>query len=100
MNKFREFWNKYMSQVNIGIFVVALLTVAAFTFGESSIINRMKYDEKINELEQEIKATREKIKSDSLHLELLNTDPENLEKFAREQYLMKRENEDIFVFDE
>ena len=39
----------------------------------------------------------EKIKIDSRKLEELRTDRENLEKFAREQYLMKRENEDIFI---
>ena len=27
----------------------------------------------------------------------LTTNPENLEKFAREEYLMKKEDEDIFV---
>jgi len=27
----------------------------------------------------------------------LKTNPKNLEKFAREKYLMKRDNEEIFV---
>ena len=27
----------------------------------------------------------------------LKTNPDNLEKFAREKYLMKKDNEDIFV---
>ena len=39
----------------------------------------------------------EKIKIDSRKLEELRTDRENLEKFAREQYLMKKDNEDIFI---
>lgn len=31
------------------------------------------------------------------HLHELSSDKELLEKFARERYLMKRDNEDIFV---
>ena len=30
-------------------------------------------------------------------MEELKTNPKNLEKFAREKYLMKKDNEDIFV---
>ena len=39
----------------------------------------------------------EKISHDSARLNELRTDAENLEKFAREQYLMKKDNEEIFV---
>lgn len=39
----------------------------------------------------------EKIATDSRKLKELRTDRENLEKFAREQYYMKRDNEDIFI---
>jgi cell division protein FtsB len=39
-----------------------------------------------------------KIKEDTQQLKELKTNRENLEKFAREQYLMKKDNEDIFVF--
>ena len=40
--------------------------------------------------EQEIERTREQLRQ-------LTSDKELLEKFARERYLMKRENEEIFV---
>ena len=39
----------------------------------------------------------EKIKTDSARLYQLKTDNENLEKFAREQYLMKKDDEEVFV---
>lgn len=42
--------------------------------------------------EQKIASDREKIKE-------LKTNKENLEKFAREQYLMKKKNEDIFIIE-
>ncbi len=40
---------------------------------------------------------QQRIVADSTHLTELRKDMESLEKFAREQYLMKKENEDIFV---
>jgi len=40
---------------------------------------------------------KEKIQSDSERLKELQTSSKNLEKFAREQFLMKKKNEDIFV---
>ncbi len=40
---------------------------------------------------------KEKIQADSERLKELQSSSKNLEKFAREQFLMKRKNEDIFV---
>jgi cell division protein FtsB len=39
----------------------------------------------------------EKIREDRAKLEELESNPANLEKFARENYLMKKDNEDIFI---
>lgn len=52
---------------------------------------------KINQLENEQKYYREKIEEDKRKKEELLGNRDNLEKFAREQYLMKKENEDIFI---
>ena len=38
-----------------------------------------------------------KFENDRNRLNELRTNNENLEKFAREQYLMKKPNEDIFI---
>ena len=39
----------------------------------------------------------DEIKKDKEKLRELRTNPKTLEKFAREKYLMKKENEEIFV---
>ncbi len=52
---------------------------------------------KINQLENEQKYYREKIEEDKRKKEELLGNRDNLEKFAREQYFMKKENEDIFI---
>lgn len=42
----------------------------------------------------------EKYEEDSKTLKEITTNREELEKVAREKYFMKKENEDIFIFEE
>ena len=51
----------------------------------------------IESLEKEKAYFIEKIETDRNRIHELKTNKKNLEKFAREQYLMKKENEDIFI---
>ena len=39
----------------------------------------------------------EEIKQDSINIIRLKTDMEAIEKYGREKYLMKKDNEDIFI---
>jgi cell division protein FtsB len=39
----------------------------------------------------------QKIADTKHELELLKTNPATLEKYAREKYLMKKDNEDLFI---
>jgi Septum formation initiator. len=57
-------------------------------FGEMAKIHSHKNEKEY--YEKKIASDREKIKE-------LRTNSKNLEKFAREQYLMKKPNEDIFI---
>ena len=43
---------------------------------------------------------RNKIVTDKRKIQELQTNQTNLEKFAREEFLMKKENEDVFVVEE
>jgi len=66
-------------------------------FDGNNLIDRASALCTLHQLEKDKKYYTEKIKSDSKKLEELKTNNDNLEKFAREQYLMKKENEDIFI---
>jgi cell division protein FtsB len=50
-------------------------------------------------LERDIIFYEKKINEDRAKLEELQSNPANLEKFAREQFLMKKDNEDIFIIE-
>jgi hypothetical protein len=87
----RIFRNKYI--LTLVVFVVWLLV-----FDRNNLIDRGKYLRALDEMESEKIYYLEKIRHDSARLYELKTDADNLEKFAREQYLMKKENEEVFVF--
>ncbi len=54
----------------------------------------------IDELEESIEYYGTEIESDIKKLEELTTDDKKLEKFAREQYWMHREGEQIFLIEQ
>jgi cell division protein FtsB len=55
-----------------------------------------KYRE-LNKMEQNQKNMALLISNTRKELQLLKTNPETLEKYAREKYMMKKDNEDVYV---
>jgi cell division protein FtsB len=51
-------------------------------------------------MEKEIRFYQDEIKSDKQKKDELLSGKEGLEKFAREHYFMKKQNEDIFIIKE
>lgn len=82
--------NKYI--LTILIFIIWILF-----FDRNNLIDRARELRHLKQLEKDKKYYIERIDNDSKRLEQLKTNNKNLEKFAREQYLMKKDNEDIFV---
>ena len=69
----------------------------AFFISDSNIFARFGYDAKIMELNSQIDYYREKTEQDKEKLKLLESDKDQNEKFARENYLLKKDDEDVFV---
>jgi cell division protein FtsB len=61
------------------------------------MIDRIQNMNQLHQLEKDKIYYTYKIKENRTKLNELQTDSKNLEKFAREQYLMKKDNEDIFI---
>jgi cell division protein FtsB len=66
-------------------------------FDANSLIERTINLRQVHQLEKDKIFYEEKIKDDRAKLDELESNPANLEKFAREHYLMKKDNEDIFI---
>ena len=80
-------------------FILALLVFLVWLtfFDQNNLIDRVQQLNRNEKLQKEKAYYIEKIKEDSTKLHQLKTDEENLEEFAREQYYMKKKDEDIFI---
>lgn len=97
MSRIKDFYNKYLAKINAYWLVIIVFLVLTLTLGESSLYKRYTYDQKIRSLEKEIKHYQKEIEINSKKLNDLHTDKEGLERFAREEYFMKKPNEDVFI---
>jgi len=96
----KDFYNKYLSKIN-AYWLVTIIGVAVILFasGDSNLYKRYQYDETIKNLEKEIVYYKKEIEVNSKKMENLHTDKERLEQFAREEYLMKKANEELFIIE-
>ncbi len=82
--------NKYL------ITIIALVVWVVF-FDKNDIGSQITLRKQVKQLEEERNYFVQEITQITSDLKELTTNPKTLEKFAREKYLMKRNNEDIFV---
>lgn len=80
-------------------FIIALLVALVWLafFDKNNLIQQWRLRRQIKELQREKKYYIEEIERDSTAIRELKENPEALERYARENYLMKKEGEDIFV---
>jgi cell division protein FtsB len=87
---FALFRNKYF-------WITAAFIVWMIFFDKNDLFSQYQYHDQLSKLKQERDFyTKETAKVDK-DLEELNSNPAMLEKFAREKYLMKKDNEDVYV---
>ena len=82
--------NRYL--LTIIIFVIWLLLLDS-----NNLISRYKEMKDLRKLKSDKEYYVQRIEEDKRKLYELKTDNRNLEKFAREQYRMKKPDEDLFV---
>ncbi len=68
-----------------------------FFFNEKDLISEFKRKAKLKELQKSEEHLSETIKETKYELSQLKTNAQTIEKYAREKYLMKKDNEDLFV---
>ena len=79
-----------------------MLTISVFAiwmlfFDQNNMVDRLKMSGEIRQLEDDRQYYLEEIDKDSARFHELTTDKDNLEKYAREQFLMKKKDEDVYV---
>jgi hypothetical protein len=83
--------NKYF------ITIIGLITWLTF-FDKNDVFTQYHLIQKCHKLEKDKSYYLAEIENNKRNLNELRTNKKSLETFSREKYLMKKENEDIFVF--
>lgn len=83
---------------NIFVIILIVFTIWMIFFDKNSLLIHKELNKEIDKLDSEKEYYRKEMKKDNAILKELRSD-EGLEKFAREEYYMKRKNEDIFIIE-
>jgi cell division protein DivIC len=80
-------------------YFIAMLAVGAWLlfFDKNNLLHQWRLQRQLNELNRDREYYMEEIERDSTAIRQLKDDPEELERYARENYLMKKEGEDIYI---
>ena len=82
--------NKYI--ITILIFVIWILFIDTY-----DIMSQLNMDRQVQQLQEQKEYYQKEIFKDSTALQKLTNDKKEQERFAREKFLMKKNNEDIFI---
>ena len=100
MNKnFRDFFWKIIKIIDefkvIIVFVIMMFFL--ITCNENSILNIIKLQSEIDELEKQQQEMLKKIKQDSMYLNKLDSDDKIFERYLRENFYFHKPNEDVYI---
>ncbi len=82
--------NKYI--ITFIVFLVWIFFIDTF-----DIITQIKMNKEFKQLKEQQEFYKSEVKKDSTIIYNLNNNPEEQERFARERFLMKKDNEDLFI---
>ena len=97
MSNLLTIW-EFIGKHKYPITVLAFAAIIGF-LDENSAIRRIGYTREISRLQSEIEKYRADYEENTKKLNELSSNPDAIEQIAREKYLMKKPNEDIYVFE-
>lgn len=89
-------WFKFLS--NKYVWVLLFFCVWMLFLDNYSYFDHRILDAEIQELEDNKKYYQDEISKDQQNIKLLKN-PEQIEKYAREKYYMKKDSEDIYIIE-
>ncbi len=90
---------KILKRIFLNRYFITLLVFAVWMafFDANSMKRQRTLNKRIMEIIEMKSYYQAEIDKNNAAIEELQKDPEAIEKYGREKYLMKRENEDIFI---
>ncbi len=97
-----EIWSKFRKSKygNRFVVIVGIFALYVIFFDSNSSMKRWAVKSENRDIKDEIEKYDTKIKKDSVAIENLKYSSEDFEKFARENYNIKKANEDIYIIKE
>ena len=101
MQKLKDIYYRIPEFLRNRYFILGFLFLIWISFiDENNLVNLNNKTNNLENLQDEIDSLSNEIIELEARLERLNTDPEELERFARENFLMKKDGEDIIIIRE
>jgi cell division protein FtsB len=85
--------NKFFIAAAVFVFVILF-------FDKNDLFTQVDRNRQLRELLESKQYLSDQIAGEQTILDNMRTNPATLEKFAREKYLMKRDNEDLYIIPE
>ena len=100
MTRFKRFKENKIIRIIINVYIIISLVFIVWMlyFDGSSYLIHRELNKEIDKLEDANEYYKTEIEKDRKVIDNLK-DPDSLEKYAREKYKMKKENEDIYLIE-
>ncbi|HHT23560.1 MAG TPA: septum formation initiator family protein [Bacteroidales bacterium] len=86
--------------LNKYVLVLIIFMVFFLFFDKHNLVSRWKTGKRVKDLEKEIEFYNEEIRSNKQKVIEMQSGDETLERFAREQFYLKKDSEDVFIIKE
>jgi len=92
-------WKDLLRQLDKYKYILVLIIFLVFIIflDNNNLIKLRKYKKQLNTAKEQNEYYKQKIKEDSLEIQKLKRDKEQLELYARKTYFFKKDNETIFL---
>jgi len=92
-------WKDLLKQLDKYKYILVLIIFLVFIIflDNNNLIKLRKYRKELNNAKEQNEYYKQKIKEDSLEIQKLKRDKEQLELYARKTYFFKKDNETIFL---
>lgn len=88
---------QYIKRYKIQLGLLLFFLIWMLFFDEYNWLRMRNDKQKLDALKTEKAYLFQKIEEDRAQLKTLQTDTQELERFAREKYLLKQKNEEVFI---
>lgn len=92
-----DLFNRFKHKVNKYHVTIIIFLIVTFFIGDNTFLDGIRYEMKIKSLRKDVESVKIENEKKLQQLNALQGDKESLEKFAREQFLMAKTDEDLFL---